>query len=359
VTGTVGLDGLTNDTADSKTLCLTANNEVVSNSGSTCITSSRRFKNSISSLDDASGLAEILKLNPVSFHYNDNVGIPGEQVGFIAEQVQQVDPRLVILDASGTPFTVRYEQLTSLLAKAIQQIATITGTFKDALIAWLGSATNGLARVHTHELCTTKSDGTEVCASGDQLAALLAGAGAGAPNAGSSGGAPAGEPTQGDASVDTGGSTTTDTNFLTFNGNNPAEWQLNQPWQDNLGALFTHDGQSETTYSTSTADTTQPGTTANAGTDGFKDRDLYVFCFNVADGKVVATQAANRIGMDVRTNKDAKGNAFGAEIYKAAQDGKFNEVSYMFPKPGATEPSPKVSFVTKVGDLGCGVGYYK
>jgi endosialidase-like protein len=220
------------------------------------------FKNSISSLDDASGLAEILKLNPVSFHYNDNVGIPGEQVGFIAEQVQQVDPRLVILDASGTPFTVRYEQLTSLLAKAIQQIATITGTFKDALIAWLGSATNGLARVHTHELCTTKSDGTEVCASGDQLAALLAGAGAGAPNAGSSGGAPAGEPTQGDASVDTGGSTTTDTNFLTFNGNNPAEWQLNQPWQDNLGALFTHDGQSETTYSTSTADTTQPGTTA-------------------------------------------------------------------------------------------------
>jgi hypothetical protein len=31
----------------------------------------------------------------------------------------------------------------------------------------------------------------------------------------------------------------------------------------------------------------------------------------------------------------------------------------MFPKPGATEPSPKTSFVTKVGDLGSGVGYYK
>jgi signal transduction histidine kinase len=97
----------------------------------------------------------------------------------------------------------------------------------------------------------------------------------------------------------------------------------------------------------------------NKGEGGFKDRDLYVFCFNVADGKVVATQAANRIGMDVRTNRDAKGNAFGAEIYKAAQDGMFNEVSYMFPKPGATDPSPKVSFVTKVGDIGCGVGYYK
>jgi len=55
-----------------------------------------------------------------------------------------------------------------------------------------------------------------------------------------------------------------------------------------------------------------------------------------------------------------KGNAFGADIYKAEQqERKINEVSYEFPKPAATEPSPKTSFVTKVGDLGCGVGYYK
>jgi hypothetical protein len=32
----------------------------------------------------------------------------------------------------------------------------------------------------------------------------------------------------------------------------------------------------------------------------------------------------------------------------------------MFPKPDTTTPDfEKVSFVTKVGDLGCGVGYYK
>ena len=36
------------------------------------------------------------------------------------------------------------------------------------------------------------------------------------------------------------------------------------------------------------------------------------------------------------------------------------EVSDMFPKLGAdTTPVAKVSFVTKAGDLGCGVGYYK
>ncbi len=47
------------------------------------------------------------------------------------------------------------------------------------------TATNGIkkffaASVHTQGLCTMKSDGTEVCASGDQLAAILAGAAAGA-----------------------------------------------------------------------------------------------------------------------------------------------------------------------------------
>ena len=41
-------------------------------------------------------------------------------------------------------------------------------------------------------------------------------------------------------------------------------------------------------------------------------------------------------------------------------EGEITEVSYMFPKPGTTAPPvSKVSFVTRVGDLGCGVGYYK
>src|SRR5215467_355324 len=81
------------------------------------------------------------------------------------------------------------------------------------------------------------------------------------------------------------------------------------------------------------------------------DKAKAIASFN--NGTEGITQAAppSVRGMDVRTIKDAKGNAFGAEIYKAAQqEGKINEVSYEFPKPGATEPSPKTSFVTKVGD---------
>ena len=96
----------------------------------------------------------------------------------------------------------------------------------------------------------------------------------------------------------------------------------------------------------------------NAGTDGFKDRDLQPFCFNATDGKIVATTHPSTLGTDVKTLKDKTGKAFGEELYTAVQEGKINEVSYRFPRPGETEPAPKTSFVTKVGDLGCGVGYF-
>lgn len=98
------------------------------------------------------------------------------------------------------------------------------------------------------------------------------------------------------------------------------------------------------------------------GEGGFRDRDLYPFCFRIADAKALATPLAVHAGTDVRTLKDATGKIYGEDLYAAAQkpEGQITEVSYMFPRPGTTTPPvAKVSFVTKVGDLGCGVGYYK
>jgi hypothetical protein len=54
--------------------------------------------------------------------------------------------------------------------------------------------------------------------------------------------------------------------------------------------------------------------------------------------------------------------AFGQELFAAGQkaEGQISEVGYLFPKPGPDKtPVPKVSFVTRVGDIYCGVGYYK
>jgi hypothetical protein len=103
----------------------------------------------------------------------------------------------------------------------------------------------------------------------------------------------------------------------------------------------------------------------NEGKGGFLDRDLYPFCFNLSDGKSVSVASPNSkqtLGMDVRTIKDATGKLIGPELYAGGQkpEGQITEVSYMWPRTGSDKtPVAKVSFVTKAGDLGCGVGYYK
>jgi hypothetical protein len=98
------------------------------------------------------------------------------------------------------------------------------------------------------------------------------------------------------------------------------------------------------------------------GEGGFKDRDLYPFCFRVADGKLLVSPPIVPAGTDIRSLKDANGRVYGVDIYSAAQkpEGQITEVGYMFPRPGEpTKPVQKVSFVTRVSELGCGVGYYK
>jgi len=99
------------------------------------------------------------------------------------------------------------------------------------------------------------------------------------------------------------------------------------------------------------------------GEGGFLDRDLFPFCLRIADAKSLAGPKAVPAGTDVRTLKDANGKAYGEAVYAAGQkpEGEITEVAgYLFPKPGAITPTfPKTSFVTKVGDLICGVGYYK
>ncbi len=106
------------------------------------------------------------------------------------------------------------------------------------------------------------------------------------------------------------------------------------------------------------ADKNKALTAFNAGTDGFKDRDLYPFCADAASGTFTAHPTLR--GTPVRDLKDASGNAFGEQILRAGStEGQVNEVSYSFPRPGTTAPAPKVSYVTKVGDQVCAVGYYK
>jgi hypothetical protein len=115
----------------------------------------------------------------------------------------------------------------------------------------------------------------------------------------------------------------------------------------------------EKTVAAMKVDKTKTLAMINKGEGGFRDRDLYPACSGL-DGKVTAHPDKTRIGMDRTTMKDETGKPYGAEIMRVAEEGKIAEVSYMFPRPGPNKkPVQKVSFVTKVEDQVCIVGYYK
>ena len=78
--------------------------------------SSRRFKKDIKRMDQTSEV--ILALKPVTFHYKNADTKKAEntpQFGLIAEDVAEVNPDLVVLDAEGEPLTVRYDAVNAML----------------------------------------------------------------------------------------------------------------------------------------------------------------------------------------------------------------------------------------------------
>jgi hypothetical protein len=78
------------------------------------IVSSARFKRDIHSMDKAS--ETILALRPVTFHYKPELDPNGiVQFGLVAEEVEKVNPALVVRDADGKPYTVRYEAVNAML----------------------------------------------------------------------------------------------------------------------------------------------------------------------------------------------------------------------------------------------------
>ncbi len=94
----------------------------------------------------------------------------------------------------------------------------------------------------------------------------------------------------------------------------------------------------------------------NYNVSNFRDRDLFVFCFNHEDGKYTAHEAM--IGRDVRTFRDAKGLPFGQQMYDVAVGGKVVTVDYSSPVPGSTELAVRRAYLIRVGDQVCGVSAY-
>jgi hypothetical protein len=121
-------------------MCIGASSEVIQDSVA-CLASGERYKKDIQPIPSAEALTFVLAARPVEFSYRpefngafqSNPNYSGRQVGFIADQIQGADPRLIEVTTApstfmgvsypaGTPQTVRYQNMTAMLAGAIQQI---------------------------------------------------------------------------------------------------------------------------------------------------------------------------------------------------------------------------------------------
>lgn len=122
--GTMFLPGIGTSTSALDYVCWNAaTGALTGDSSGTCLTSLRDQKENIEDLKD--GLAEVLSLRPVSFDYKPefNPNHMGRQVGFIAEEVEKVDPRLASYShKTGKLRSVMYSQTPAVLVKAIQEL---------------------------------------------------------------------------------------------------------------------------------------------------------------------------------------------------------------------------------------------
>lgn len=107
-----------------------------SNFVSTC-GSSARYKNNIEPLSEAIELVN--QMRAVSFRWERS----GEKdIGLVAEEVAEIDPRLATYDHSGNIEGVKYRHLTAVLVRAVQELQADTASelaARDAKIAALQS----------------------------------------------------------------------------------------------------------------------------------------------------------------------------------------------------------------------------
>ena len=104
------------------------------------IVSSERFKKEIKPMEQASEV--LFGLTPVTFRYKREIDPAGtSQFGLVAEDVEKVNPDLIVRDKEGKPYSVRYEQVNAMLLteflkehRTVQELkSTVANTGGDNL----------------------------------------------------------------------------------------------------------------------------------------------------------------------------------------------------------------------------------
>src|SRR5439155_3448739 len=102
-------------------ICQATTDELIADSG-LCLASSARFKDWLADMtcEEASRIVQNMK--PGWFRYK-NIGMPPERAdwtvhaGFLAEEVEKVEPRLVNHEKDGRPHGVQYEMYSAVITR--------------------------------------------------------------------------------------------------------------------------------------------------------------------------------------------------------------------------------------------------
>ncbi len=200
--GVPSFAGLTSN-ASSAYVCVSTSTYVLTYNTTACGASSERLKHDIESLDSVTNLSQVLALRPVTYKLNsDN----STQIGFVAEEVASIEPRLLTYEADGTTIHgLNYAQFAPLFAGAIQaldlKVASLESldTSNDKSLAslvkqYLADTMNGIQNIfakhiHTDELCVGQT-----CVTETQLQQLLQSQGINNSNSGGGSTPPGGTP---------------------------------------------------------------------------------------------------------------------------------------------------------------------
>ncbi len=111
-----GIRGVTTGVANAINVVIDSNGQLGT------ISSSRRYKEDIADMGEAS--ERLRALRPVTFRYKTPYADGGKpiQYGLIAEEVAEVFPELAVRNAEGQPETVKYQDLTPLLLNEVQKL---------------------------------------------------------------------------------------------------------------------------------------------------------------------------------------------------------------------------------------------
>jgi trimeric autotransporter adhesin len=101
--------------------------------GTSCVVSSRRFKEQIADMGDSS--SRLFQLRPVTFFYKSQYddGSHLLQYGLIAEEVAKVYPDMVAYDKDGQPYTVKYQYLAPMLLNELQKQHAVVSAQQDVI----------------------------------------------------------------------------------------------------------------------------------------------------------------------------------------------------------------------------------